>query len=136
MHEFKIEVTRESRWWMVHIPDIDGLTQARRLSEAETMAREYISLAKGIPVDDIGIETASVRMEQPEFRELLDTARQIRDERDRARSERARAQELESTATSHARQYAQWLTAYGVPVRDVATLLDISPQRVSQLTNS
>jgi hypothetical protein len=136
MHEFKIEVTREGRWWMVHIPDIDGLTQARRLSEAETMAREYISLAKGIPVDDISIETASVRMQQPEFRELLDTARQIRDERDHARGERARAQELESTATSHAREYAQLLTAYGVPVRDVATLLDISPQRVSQLTNS
>ena len=136
MHEFKIEVIREGRWWMIHIPEIEGLTQARRLSEAETMAREYIALAKGIPVDNISIETASVRMEQPAFRELLDAARQIRSERDHARGERARAQELESTATSHAREYARLLTAYGVPVRDVATLLDISPQRVSQLTNS
>lgn len=129
MHEYKIEVTRDGRWWMIHIPDIDGTTQARRLSEAETMAREYISLVKNIPVDDISIETASVRMEQPEFSELLDRARRIR-------NARAHAQALDSEATKNAREYAQWLTAYGLPVRDVATLLDISPQRVSQLTNS
>ena len=50
MHEYKVEITREGRWWMVHIPAINGLTQARRLAEAPTMAREYIALDRGIPL--------------------------------------------------------------------------------------
>ncbi|MGV0646475.1 HicB family toxin-antitoxin system [Mycolicibacterium sp. XJ2546] len=129
MYEFKIEVTRDGRWWMVHIPEIDGLTQARRLSEAATMAREYIALDQNLPYDEINVETASVRMDQPEFRELLDAARSIR-------NRRAHAQELEQEALRDAREYAHWLTTYGVPVRDIAELLDISPQRVSQLANS
>jgi hypothetical protein len=127
--EFKIEITRDGRWWMVHIPEIDGLTQARRLAEAETMARQYIALDQNIPYHAINIETASIRMEQPEFRELLDAARSIR-------NRRAHAQKLEQEALDDARQFAHWLTTYGIPVRDIAELLDVSPQRVSQLANS
>ena len=128
-YEYKIEVTREGRWWMVKIPEVDGLTQARRLSEAETMAREYIALYLGVPIDNVKVETASVRMEQPEFAELLDEAREIK-------RKRAEAQELEREATTRAQQFAHWLTTYGVPVRDIAELLDVSPQRVSQLANA
>lgn len=127
--EFKIEITRDGRWWMVDIPEIDGLSQARRLAEAETMAREYIALDQNIPYDDINVETASIRMEQPEFRELLDEARSIR-------SRRAHAQKLKQEAIDDAQQFAHWLTTYGIPVRDIAELLDVSPQRVSQLANS
>jgi predicted XRE-type DNA-binding protein len=129
MYEFKIEVKREDRWWMVYIPEIDGLTQARRLSEAETMAREFIALDRGIPFDQVKVETASVRMEEPEFAELLERARSIK-------ARRARAQELEREVSRDAQQFAQWLTTYGVPVRDIADLLGVSPQRVSQLANS
>ena len=43
-HEYKIEIERDGRWWMVHVPELDGLTQARRLSEAELMGREWIAV--------------------------------------------------------------------------------------------
>jgi DNA-directed RNA polymerase specialized sigma subunit len=128
MYEYKIEVVRDGRWWMVNIPEIDGVTQARRLAEAKTMAREYIALDQNIPFDDINIETASVRIQEPLFRELLEGAREIREVRSRAR-------QLEEKANEMVREYCQWLTTYGVPVRDIAELLDISPQRVSQLAN-
>ena len=49
---------------------------------------------------------------------------------------RASAREAERNASEAMREYAHWLTARGIPVRDVADLLDISPQRVSQLANS
>jgi hypothetical protein len=65
MYEFKIEVTRDGRWWMVHLPEIDGFTQVRRLYEVETMAREYIALDRNVPFDDIKVETASVRSKSP-----------------------------------------------------------------------
>jgi predicted XRE-type DNA-binding protein len=129
MYEFKIEVKREGRWWMVAIPEIDGVTQARRLSEVETMAREYIALDRNIPLDDVKVETASIRIEEPAFREILEAAREIK-------AKRARAQELEREATQNAEEFAHWLTTYGVPVRDIAELLEISPQRVSQLANA
>ncbi len=129
MHEYKIEITREGRWWMVHIPEISGLTQARRLAEAPRMAREFIALDRGIRLRDISVEVTSVRMAKPASRELLGTARQIKDMR-------ARASELERESAEQAREYAHSLVEHGVPVRDIAALLEISPQRVSQLANS
>lgn len=128
VHNYKIEVTRDGKWWMIHIPEIDGLTQARRLSEASTMAREYIALSQGIPLDSIKIETASIRMEEPEVQELLDRAQEIR-------ARRAQAAKLDRTTTRDAHMFALFLSTYGVPVRDIAELLDVSPQRVSQLIN-
>lgn len=128
MYEYKIEIVRDGRWWMVHVPEIDGVTQARRLAEAETMAREYIALDQGVPYDEIKVETASIRMAEPEFRELLEGARDIKDLREKAAA-------LDRQATRDAHEYVHWLTTYGVPVRDIATLLEISPQRVSQLDN-
>ncbi len=129
MHEYKVEITREGRWWMVHIPEIDGLTQARRLTEAPTMAREYIALDCGIPLREINVEVTSVRIKEPDFRELLESATQIK-------HLRAQANELEKESSERAREYAHWLVSHGVPVRDIAALLEISPQRVSQLANS
>ena len=129
MYEFKVDIKREGRWWMVYIPEIDGLTQARRLAEAPTMAREYIALDRGIPFGEIKVEIGSIRMEEPAYRELLETAREIKYLRERAN-------ELEREATKAAQEYAHWLVTYGVPVRDIAVLLEISPQRVSQLANS
>jgi hypothetical protein len=129
MHQYKVEVTREGRWWMVHIPEIGGLTQARRLSEASTMACEYIALDRGFALRDVTVEVASVRIGEPASRELLKSARQIKDMR-------SRASELERESAERAREYAHRLVEHGVPVRDIAALLEISPQRVSQLTNS
>jgi hypothetical protein len=129
MHQYKVEIKRDGRWWMVRIPEIGGLTQARRLNEAPAMARQYIALDRGIPLRETTVEVASVRVEEPASRELLEAARQIKDMR-------ARASELERESAEQAREYAHWLVKCGVPVRDIAALLEISPQRVSQLANS
>jgi hypothetical protein len=129
MHQYKVEITREGRWWMVHIPKIAGLTQARRLAEAPAMAREYIALDRGIALREIAVEVVSVRIDEPSSRQLLEAARRIKDMR-------ARAGELGREGAEQAREYAHWLVEHGVPVRDIAALLEVSPQRVSQLTNS
>ena len=52
---FDIDVTRDGGWWMVHIPELGGLTQARFPREVEPMAREYIAVSTGTPIDQVAI---------------------------------------------------------------------------------
>ena len=39
MRTYDIQVTRDGRWWMVYVPEIDQLTQARHHGEIEPIAR-------------------------------------------------------------------------------------------------
>jgi len=55
MSRFDIHVTRDGGWWMVHIPKLGGRTQARYPSEVEPMAREYIAVSTGTPIDQVAI---------------------------------------------------------------------------------
>ncbi len=49
-------VTRDGDWWMISFAEIDGLTQARRLSEVSLMAREYIAACTEVEVDDVDVD--------------------------------------------------------------------------------
>ena len=55
MSRFDIHVTRDGGWWMVHIPKLGGRTQPRYPSEVEPMAREYIAVSTGTPIDQVAI---------------------------------------------------------------------------------
>jgi len=124
---YKVEITRDGRWWMVHIPDIDGLTQARRIGEAEQMAREFIALETSTPITDVTVTIASITV--PRLGDIQELADEIRDLRDTARK-------AEAALADATKRYAKRTTEAGIPVRDIAELLDVSPQRVSQLANA
>ncbi len=65
MPTFDIELTRDSRWWMIRVSALAGYvgaggavnlsdtTQARRRGEIDTMAREFIAVVLDMPVDDV-----------------------------------------------------------------------------------
>ena len=40
---------------MIYVPEIDELTQARHLSEAEDMARSFIAVSTETPIADVGV---------------------------------------------------------------------------------
>ncbi|KXX56830.1 hypothetical protein [Rhodococcus sp. LB1] len=126
MKVYKVEVTRDGKWWMVSIPELDGLTQARRLGETEQMAREFIAVETGTPIADVVVDLgvavgavtdASARAEQ-------------------IRKDREEAARLESLALTESRILAQCLAKENVPVRDIGELLGVTFQRASQLVNS
>ncbi|MCW3494553.1 hypothetical protein [Microbacterium sp. SSM24] len=50
MKTYDITVTRDGEWWMVGIPEIDGLTQARSLEEVVPIAQDYIAVTLDIPI--------------------------------------------------------------------------------------
>lgn len=64
MHDYKVEVSREGRWWMIHVPEIDQLTQARRISEIEDMARSLVAISIDSPLTDIAVHVSPQRISQ------------------------------------------------------------------------
>jgi hypothetical protein len=61
MHTYDVEVITEGRWWMIRIPELDGLTQARWPGEIEDMARSYIAVSTGQPIDNIAVRVIGSR---------------------------------------------------------------------------
>lgn len=53
---YKVEVTRDGKWWMIAIPELGALTQARRIEDVPTLARELIALEAGVALADVAIE--------------------------------------------------------------------------------
>lgn len=126
MKAYEAKITREDGWWMVYVPEIDGLTQARRLSEAELMARELIAVTTDCPIEDISVSaTVESIAGVPVSVAVAEVA-----------ANREAAARLEAAATAKARELARQLTALNVPLRDVGAILGISHQRVHQLVNA
>jgi predicted RNase H-like HicB family nuclease len=110
---------RAGDWWAISVPEIKGVhTQARRLDQVEAMARDAIALFLDVTPDSFAME---VRPEVPA-------------EAVEAVAARKAAREAETWADKLTRAAATALLAKGYTVRDAGALLNISPQRVSQLT--
>lgn len=134
MRTYKVNVTREGKWWMVDVPELDGyvssdgavnigsLTQARRLSEVRTQAVDYICTVTDQPPSKITVDiTVSVG-----DIDVTEQARHLVEER--------RLAELHAAAArDHAASLARALAARGVAVRDVGEVLGVSFQRAQQL---
>jgi hypothetical protein len=123
---YTVTVTRDGKWWMVSIPGLSGLTQARRLSEAGLMAREWIALALGVPVADVDVEVTVAAVGGVDVSGRLGAIR----------AQREGAAVMEREAAAGAAQLAKDLADAGVPVRDIGAALGVSFQRAHQLVTA
>lgn len=114
---------RAKRWehgWELHIDGV-GVTQSHGLKDAEMMARDLISRRLGVPEDAFSVEIT------PEIGGGLD---------ERATAARAAvhaAASAQQKAAAQSREAARMLHRAGLTGRDIAAVLQVSPQRVSQL---
>ena len=122
MATYAVSVTREGRWWMVRVPEIDQVTQARRLSEVTKAARELIAVTLDVPMSKVGVRVERVG----EVEDVTGRAEAIR-------KEHARADELARRARDESRELARQLAGAHIPMRDIGELLGVSHQRVHQL---
>ncbi|WP_332838878.1 type II toxin-antitoxin system HicB family antitoxin [Nocardia bovistercoris] len=114
---------RSGDWWAVEVPEVDGaFTQAKRLEQIPAMVADAISLLEDIPAEQVEV-TVVPDIGDPE---LLESA-------ERARAQVAAAQAVQAAAASASRAVVEQLRDKGLPVRDVAVILKMSAQRVSQL---
>jgi len=124
VNTYRIDVSREGRWWMVAVPELDLLTQARNIAEVERMARSIISLALEVALDTFSID---VHVDaHVDYESVLK----------RVQERRRHAKELEAQATQDVVAAAKALAREGLTVRDIGQLLQVSHQRAQQLINA
>jgi DNA-binding CsgD family transcriptional regulator len=124
---YRVVVTREDGHWLADVPSLEGAhTYARSLPALDQAVREVVVLAADLP--DEAMSGVALEYEYHTGDARLDaTAREVR-------QLRRQADEMAAAAAARTGQAAAELVARGLSVRDIAALLGISPQRVSQLT--
>ena len=119
---YRITVRREGRWWELRVPDLDVVTQCRRLARAEATARDLIATWLDVDPRSFDVKVRPAVGDDGLDRLISDAV----DARAAAERESGRARTLTDEVVHH-------LVARGVPMRDIGELLGISHQRVAQL---
>ena len=124
MRTYHAEVTRDGRFWLIRIPEINRSTQALRYKDVPLMAGELIELMEGIGSEDYDLD---VQLQLPTG---------VRDHLTRAEALREEAGRKNSEAAAESRAAVRELLAHGLSQREAAEVLNLSFQRVSQLVKS
>lgn len=124
MKKYRVEARRSGRWWALILLDYPNFaTQVRRLDQAADMAVHAFADGPEIEVTEDQIEIVPV----------LDSGLAVLSDAANARNNAATAAEKAMAVTRAAARQASDL---GLTVRDIATLLDVTPSYVSKLLKS
>lgn len=116
------KATRSGEWWAVEVPEVPGLfTQARSLEQIPTEVRDAAGLL-GADVDDVHVVPQLA--EDDSLIVVLSVYA------------RHRANVAEAAASIVSRDAVGRLRDQGISVRDVASIVGVSAQRVSVLDRS
>jgi predicted RNase H-like HicB family nuclease len=117
----------EAGWWIIEVPEVPGVvSEARRLDQVAAMAADAIALA--LDTDPAGIAVDVCPQLDPQRRELVEDFAHDSQTAEDARGAAAQA-------AAQVRSDVAALIGTGLTAREVAQLLGISPQRVSQLAD-
>ncbi|WP_190817249.1 hypothetical protein [Saccharopolyspora pogona] len=123
MTTYQVTVTRDGKFWLIHVPAIERWTQARRVSEIREMAQDLIEIMTGESAETIDLDvTISL---PPEVQERLEHAAELR----------SRAAHAQGQAAEELRGAARTLHDQGMSMREIGEILGISYQRAHQLVS-
>lgn len=121
---YHAEVTRDGRFWLIRIPEIDRSTQALHYKDVPTMASELIEIMEGLGSEDYNLH---LKVHLPSS---------VEDHLARAEVLREEAIQKNAEAASESRAAVRELLAEGLSQREAGEVLGLSFQRVNQLANS
>lgn len=124
MKTYHAEVTRDGKFWLIRVREIDRSTQALRYKDVETMASELIEIMEDLRSDEYDLH---IEVHLPSS---------VTDHQGRAEVLREEAQRKQAEAAKEHRAAVQELLALGVSQREAGEVLGMSFQRVSQLAKS
>ena len=123
MTTYTVTAERAGKYWHLRVPAVDRSTQARKVSEIDEMARDLIAIMTGSEPESFDI---SVHLVLPaDAAEHFQRSTTLRETAAKANAESA----VESRAGARALQDA------GLSIREIASVMDLSFQRVHQLVN-
>lgn len=124
MTTYTVHAKRWAHGWELHIEGV-GVTQSRSLAKARETVRDYIET---LTDTDLG----------PDDRIMLrdDDLGDLNAEIEQVRNLTREAEEMQRRSADRARALAQELRRQGLSGAESAVVLDVSPQRVSQLLNA
>lgn len=113
---------RSDGWWAVEVPEIPGLfAQARRLDQVAGQVRGAADMLDA----QVGVITLNPQLDEATQQMVDDLF-----------AKRAAARHAQEEASKLARSTVAALRNEGLTVRDVATVIGVSPQRVSALQDT
>jgi hypothetical protein len=118
---YTVHAKRAGKYWELHIDGV-GVTQSRTLgADADEMVRSYVATMKDVAPDAVDYTL------KPKVDADIDA------EAAAARKAAKEAEEAVTRSAARNRAAARRLSEAGLSGRDVAVVLGVSPQRVSQL---
>lgn len=139
MTDYTAQVSRDGRWWMIRLPQLDdyrdpttgahwpgeAVTQARRLADVQREAIDYAATVTGVATREVTVTVAVVGDLGALFTEAAHAA-----------GMKEEAARLERDAVASSARVAQGLAAAGVTVRDIGEVLGVTYQRAAQLAQT
>jgi DNA-directed RNA polymerase specialized sigma24 family protein len=119
--EVKAECERQGGGWQVRVPFLNLTLTAKRLDRVTEEIKDLVHQSSGVDRCDIIVK---VETSLPGIICDLESAQ------DKMRE----AQRLQDEASVEIREVVSRLRAEGLTMRDIAVLMNVSPQRVAQLT--
>ncbi|HEX2131549.1 MAG TPA: hypothetical protein VHH15_08300 [Actinophytocola sp.] len=124
MKTYHADVSRDGKFWLIRIPEIERSTQALRYKDVVAMASELIEIMEGVRGDEYELH---LRVRLPDS---------VQDHQARAEVLRGEAQRKQAEAAAENRAAVRELLALGLSQREAGEVLGVSFQRVSQLARS
>ena len=122
--EVKAECERKAGQWWVKVPALDDLMiSSRRLDLAAEQIKDMISEKEGVERCDVILKVET-------------TIPGIMCDLEAAQEKMRESLRLQEEASREVRDVVGRLRTEGLSMRDIGVLLEISPQRVAQLTES
>lgn len=124
MKTYHATATRDGKFWLVHVPEVDRYTQARSLREVDVMAHDLIAIMTDEDPAEFNV-LVEAKVPAPASRLL-----------EQAHHQRRIAEEASAAASTAHRAAARVLADGGMTVRDIGYVLGVSHQRVHQLLHA
>lgn len=119
---FTVTATRAGKWWVLQADAVpNAITQVKKLSDAQEWIAEALSmvLKKAVSSDQIDL--------------AIEVEPHLQDEIERTRKAIAELAQTQEKVASQSRELVRSLKSMQLTGVDIAAVLQISPQRVSQL---
>lgn len=112
---------KEGKWWMVSIPEIDGLTQCKTIEKIPEQAADLASVILDVPADQVAVNVAYT---------LPEDAKAANESWHQAQGQLAAAK---ANVDARLAELARTLKGQGYTLKDIGAITGYTFQRIAQI---